>query len=64
MTNDIVDIRQESAPALGDIRSLGEGSWIYIFPNAKERKDWGRYLDAIGHAVARGASVSWVGERA
>ncbi|MEV8056554.1 hypothetical protein AB0P37_08505 [Streptomyces antimycoticus] len=60
----IVDIRQESAPALGDIRALEAGSWIYIFPNAKDRKDWPRYSAAIAHAVSRGASASWMGEHA
>ncbi|MBA0054314.1 hypothetical protein E0L36_26720 [Streptomyces sp. AJS327] len=56
----IVGIRLESAPALGDVRQLPAGSWIYVFPNAKERPDWARYLDAITSAVAGGSSVSWL----
>lgn len=55
-----VDIRLESAPALGDIRALGAGDHIYVFENAKQRKDWGRYTEAIGAAVGHGASVSWL----
>ncbi|MFJ9408596.1 hypothetical protein [Streptomyces sp. NPDC101393] len=59
-----VDIRQDAAPALGDVRALGEGDHIYVFKDAKQRKDWTRYAVAIGHAVCNGASVSWLeGER-
>lgn len=60
MTPQIVDVRLESAPALGDLRVLPPGSWIYVFPSARERRDWARYLDAITSAVAGGASVSWM----
>lgn len=63
MKPSIVDVRLESAPALGDIRALTAGSWIYVFPSAKERRDWPQYTAAIAHAVGNGSSVSWVGEK-
>lgn len=59
-TPKMVDIRAESAPALGDVQFLPAGSYIYLFPSARSRKDWGRYLWAIGRAVANGVNVSWV----
>jgi len=45
------------AAPLGDIRVMGLGDVIVVCPNATQRKDWGRYQDAIGQAVARGAEV-------
>jgi hypothetical protein len=60
VSNVFVDIRLESAPALGDLRALGAGDHIYVFQNARQRKDWGYYTAAIGHAVGNGASVSWL----
>jgi hypothetical protein len=56
----IVDIRQDAAPALGDVRLLGEGDHIYVFKDARARADWPRYAGAIGEAVGRGASVLWL----
>jgi putative N-acetylmannosamine-6-phosphate epimerase len=53
----ILDIGKLCAPALGDVRTLGQGDALVIAPDATERKDWGRYQDAIGAAVARGVEV-------
>jgi hypothetical protein len=50
-------IRSDYAPALGDLRAMGLGDVIVVQPGATERKDWGRYLDAIGGAVTRGAEI-------
>ncbi len=58
-----VDIRPESAPALGDVRTLGEGDHIYIYAGADKREDWPRYLAAVTHAVGRGANVTNLGVR-
>jgi hypothetical protein len=55
-----VIVSADSAPALGDVRTLGEGSTIYLRPDVKSRKDWGRYQDAIAQAVGRGVDVRWV----
>lgn len=63
MSTALVDIRLESAPALGDIRALSPGSHIYVFESARRRPDWGRYQDAIRQAVARGVNVSWLERR-
>lgn len=46
-----------SAPALGDIRNAGPDDEIYVRPDSVERRDWGRYWDALGVAYARGADV-------
>lgn len=51
-----------SAPALGDVRALGAGDAIVIRPGAVQRKDWGRYADAIAAAIARGAEVHQVAQ--
>ncbi|MGW7270796.1 hypothetical protein ACWGH5_09775 [Streptomyces sp. NPDC054864] len=53
-------IRGESAPPLGDLRTAQEGQTIHLYPSAKERPDWGRYIDAIAGAVAHGVNVKWV----
>jgi len=50
-------ITVQSAPALGDIRAMGEGDTIWLHANVETRKDWGRYADAIQVAVTRGAEV-------
>lgn len=52
-------ISKDSAPALGDVRQLGAGDALVIRPDATERKDFGRYQDAIGQAVGRGADAVW-----
>lgn len=48
------------ATALGDVRVLGAGDTVWITPEAVQRKDWARYLDAIASAVSRGADVRWI----
>jgi hypothetical protein len=57
-----VIISATSAPPMGDIRALGEGSVILLRPGATSRKDWGRYQDAIAQAVSRGAGVHWLAQ--
>lgn len=49
-----------AAPALGDVRAMGPGDSLLIFPDANQRADWSRYADAIGGAVSRGADAKWV----
>lgn len=46
-----------NAPALGDIRGAGPDDLIYVGRSATERKDWARYWEAVGVALARGAFV-------
>lgn len=53
-------ISKDYGPALGDIRALGEGDTVWLFWDADQRKDWGRYLDALAGAITRGASVRWL----
>jgi hypothetical protein len=50
-------IESAGAPALGDVRDCGPGDLIYIRPDATRRKDWPRYWEAAGVALARGAFV-------
>jgi hypothetical protein len=45
------------APALGDVRSAGPGDLVYILPDATSRKDFPKYWEAAGTALARGAQV-------
>ncbi|OKI71402.1 hypothetical protein AMK15_01885 [Streptomyces sp. MJM1172] len=49
-----------SSPALGDIRRMGEGDTIALTDATRERKDWGRIVDALSAAVSRGAGVRWL----
>ncbi|MFE4721625.1 hypothetical protein ACFRLW_35465 [Streptomyces sp. NPDC056728] len=53
----IAFISKDQAPALGDVRTLGQGDALVLTPDATQRKDWGRYADAILAAVSRGAEV-------
>lgn len=46
-----------NAPAIGDIRTMGEGDVIWLHANVESRKDWPRYADALITAVTRGAEV-------
>ena len=55
----ILIIRKNTSPALGDIRSLSAGDAIALTADARERKDFGRIVDAIGSAVSKGAEVVW-----
>lgn len=50
-------IDDASAPALGDIRAAGDGDLIYIRPGATARRDFPKYWEAAGVALARGAQV-------
>ncbi|WP_328967926.1 hypothetical protein [Streptomyces sp. NBC_00239] len=50
-------IELANAPALGDVRACGPDDSIYIRPDATTRKDWPKYWDAAGVALARGAFV-------
>lgn len=52
-------ISADSAPPIGNIRTLGPDDRILIEPPMRERPDWCRYVDAVRHAVARGAEVRW-----
>jgi hypothetical protein len=54
-----VRISFESAPSLGDVRAAGEGVTLWLVHGVAQRKDWGRYQDAIAAAIARGAEVRW-----
>lgn len=49
-----------AAPAIGDVRSMGEGDVIWLGADARERKDWGRYQEAMAQAISRGADIRWV----
>ncbi|MFD9813969.1 hypothetical protein [Streptomyces sp. NPDC059080] len=54
-----LDISRTTAPPLGDIRALNGGE-VRLYPTAREREDWPRYLDALASALAHGVSVKWV----
>lgn len=57
MTRAFHVIDSANAPALGDVRAAGEGDLIYIRPDATTRKDFPKYWEAVGTALARGALV-------
>ena len=48
------------APALGDVRALGEGDTVWLTPESTQRDDWPRYLDALAAAIAAGTDVRWL----
>ncbi|MFI8084335.1 hypothetical protein ACIF6L_26475 [Kitasatospora sp. NPDC086009] len=50
-------ISPDAAPALGDVRALGERDLIIVAAGATGRRDWPRYMDAVGVAITRGARV-------
>ncbi|QPB09792.1 hypothetical protein CPT_Shady_031 [Streptomyces phage Shady] len=50
-------ITYANAPALGDVRNMGEGDTLWLHANVNQRADWSRYADAIACAVSRGAEV-------
>ena len=56
-------VAEDQATPLGDIRRASAGEVVKLYPGARQRKDWGRYQDAIAAAVARGAEVVWLSER-
>jgi hypothetical protein len=45
---------------MGDVRTMGEGDTVWLEPAIREGKEWSRYVDAVRHAVTRGADVRWV----
>ncbi|MDH6625769.1 hypothetical protein M2271_003580 [Streptomyces sp. LBL] len=51
-------IDDDNAPALGDLRDAGPGDLICICPAATTRRDFPKYWEAAGVAMARGAIVS------
>lgn len=48
------------APAPGDVRLAGTGDRLLIEEPMRERAEWCRFVDAVRHAVGRGADVQWV----
>lgn len=46
-----------NAPALGDVRDAGPGDLIYVRAEAIGRRDFPKYWEAVGVALARGAFV-------
>jgi hypothetical protein len=54
----VLVIDNANAPALGDVREAGPGDLIYIRPAATSRRDFPKYWEAVGVALARGAFVS------
>ena len=55
----ILIVTATTSPALGNIRALSAGDAIALTADARERKDFGRIVDAIGSAVSKGAEVVW-----
>lgn len=57
----VVYISFGSALAIGDVRQLGKGDVICVWPDAIRRADIGRYWDAVRVAWLRGAEVRMIG---
>jgi hypothetical protein len=55
-------IWKDFAPALGDIRAMGEGDAIVVRRDATQRRDWPRYQDAVSVAATRGAEVHYTAQ--
>ncbi len=53
-------IAADAAPALGDVRQMSSGDTVWLARDACCRRDWGRFIDAVAHAVRRGADARWV----
>lgn len=49
-----------TSPAMGDVRKLGTGDTLWLEPAIREDAAWCRYVDAVRHAVNRGADVRWL----
>lgn len=47
-------------PAMGDVREMGSGDTLWLEPAIRESVEWSRYVDAVRHAVTRGADVRWL----
>ena len=60
MSGRVLRIHLHAAHGLGDIRTLAVGDAIELKSGAEKRKDWPRFVDAIGIAITRGADVRWV----
>lgn len=58
MSGAVLVIDDANAPALGDVREAGPDDLIYIRPAATSRRDFPKYWEAAGIALARGAFVS------
>lgn len=54
----IYEVGTSYADPLGDIREACAGDTIFLLPGWRERDDWTRYLDAVAHAMARGAVIN------
>ncbi len=52
-------ISWKSAPAIGDVRQLGPGDTVVLIHGVLRRADYGRYSDAVRHAIDQGAQVRW-----
>jgi hypothetical protein len=50
-------IRSDYAAPMGDIRNLGPGDEVLIYPGADQRADWPRLQDAVNVADNRGAEI-------
>ncbi|ADE43476.1 gp9 [Streptomyces phage phiSASD1] len=55
-------ILKGSAPALGDIRAMGQGDTIVVRRAATQRPDWPRFQDAVSVAANRGAQVHYTAQ--
>jgi hypothetical protein len=53
-------VKVGAMPAMGDVRLMGEGDTLWLEPPIRESAEWCRYVDAVRHAVSRGADVRWV----
>lgn len=53
----VLVIDDAMAPALGDVRDAGTGDVVCIRPAATSRRDFPKYWEAAGVALARGAQV-------
>jgi len=53
-------VRVGNAPAMGNVRTLGDGDTLWLERPIRESREWCRYVDAVRHAVNRGADVRWV----
>lgn len=46
-------------PAMGDVRVMGDGDTLWLERPIRESAEWCRYVDAVRHAMSRGADVRW-----
>ena len=50
-----------AGPRMGDIRCMQRPQTLWLTADVRTRRDWGRYQDAIGAALARGIDIRWIG---